>query len=57
MHSKGFVVGFNKIAGPIGLIGKAAKKVFSVNNLVTGAGAVMEGVSGMKKMTDAATRI
>jgi hypothetical protein len=61
VRSKGFVVGFNKTAGVVSSIGsavaKGAKKVLSFNNVATGLGAVMEGANGMKKMTDAATRM
>lgn len=50
MRSKGFIAGFSKVAGPLDLAAKGAKKLFSVNNVLTGVGAVMEGRAGMQKM-------
>lgn len=64
-----FTEGFQKTAGPIGSVvgavtkpvkwaGKLAVKAGGgpLNTALTGLGAVMEGSSNMKKMTDAATR-
>lgn len=52
MRSKGFVCGFNKTAGVGSKIVNALGGKFNI--ATTGIGAVLEGASGMKKMTDAA---
>lgn len=65
MHSKGFTAGFDKTSGVLSTLAKpvkwAGKTVLkagggALNVGLTGLGAVTEGMSGMKKMTDAATR-
>ena len=43
-----------KAAGKV--VGKAASKALSINNVFNAAGAIGEGVQGYNKMTAAATR-
>lgn len=58
MRSKGFVAGFNKTAGPESSIGKKVVGALGGkwNIGFTGLGAVTEGMTGYKKLTNAAVR-